>query len=84
MGYCAGQKKCTVGYSNVQCERLKGTAWYTQCAVDVGQCQSVFGLSVDFELGMDNYIESIVFCLGKVKSNTNVEFHFISILFQHV
>lgn len=84
MGYCAGQKKCTVGYSNVQCERLKGTARYTQCSVDVGQCQSVFGLSVDFELGRDNYIESIVFCLGKVKSNTNVEFHLISILFQHV
>lgn len=49
-----------------------------------GRCQSVFGLSVDFELGRDNYIESIVICLGKVKSNTNMEFHLISILFQHV
>lgn len=68
----------------VQWESVKGTVKYSQSAVDVGQYQSVFGLSVNFELGSDNYIESIAFCLGKVKSNTNVEFHLISILFQHV
>lgn len=73
-----------MGYSEVQWEPVKGTIRYSQCTVDVGQCQSVFGLPVDFELGKDDYIEFIVFCLDKVKHNTNVEFHLISILFKHV